>query len=216
MQVKDYYAILKLSPTATPIEIKKAYRSLAMQYHPDKTKNDPYALAQFNEIKEAYEVLMHPAKKEAYLQERWLYQFSNKKFDQTATTPPELLKQCIALNREIAMEDRYRMNHAAYAKKIAALLTVENIAMLQHFDDAAIRTQIFRMLLAATQKIPLALLPPLMQQFKQLAAENHILQQEASNLFRKRKQLSTLEKYEWLWVVLLTVLICWIIFASVR
>jgi len=216
MQVKDYYAILQLHPTATPTEIKKAYRSLAMQYHPDKTKNDPYAVAQFNEIKEAYEVLMHPAKKEAYLQERWLYQFSNKKFDQTATTPPELLKQCIALNRDIAMEDRYRMNHTAYAKKIAALLAAENIAMLQHFDDAAIRTQIFRILLAATQKIPLTLLPPLIQQFEQLAAENHILQQEASRLFRKRKQARMLEIYEWLWVVLLTLLICWIIFASVR
>lgn len=216
MQVKDYYAILQLHPTASPTEIKKAYRSLAMQYHPDKTKNDPYPVAQFNEIKEAYEVLMHPAKKEAYLQERWLYQFSNKKFDQIATTPPELLKQCIALNRDIAMEDRYRMNHTAYAKKIAALLAAENIAMLQHFDDAAIRTQIFRILLAATQKIPLTLLPPLIQQFEQLAAENHILQQEASRLFRKRKQARMLEKYEWLWVVLLTLLICWIIFASVR
>lgn len=216
MQVKDYYAILQLPPTATPTEIKKAYRSLAMQYHPDKTKNDPYAVAQFNEIKEAYEILLHPEKKEAYLQERWLYQFSNRKFDQTATTPPELLKQCIALNRDIAMEDRYRMNHAAYAKKIAALLAAENIAMLQHFDDAAIRTQIFRILLAATQKIPLSLLPPLIKQFEQLAAENHILHQEASRLLRKRKQARMLEKYEWLWVVLLTLLICWIIFASVR
>jgi DnaJ family protein B protein 4 len=50
--------------TATVPEIKQAYRKLVMIYHPDKNNDDPYALARFNEVKEAYEVLMNPGKKE--------------------------------------------------------------------------------------------------------------------------------------------------------
>lgn len=216
MQVKDYYEILKLSPTATPSEIKKAYRSLAMQYHPDKTKNDPFALAQFNEIKEAYEVLMHPEKKEAYLQARWLYRFSNKAFDKSMLTPPDLLKQCIALNREIAMEDRYRMSHQSYANKIASLLSEENISMLTRFDDEAIRTQIFRMLLTATEKIPLVHLSPVMPLFEKLAADNTTLKNEIILLLKKRRAAAQAGKFQWIWILLLTLLICWLMFASVR
>ena len=67
MHLKDYYNILSIEPSATLSEIKKAYRKLAHQSHPDKNQNDPYASALFAEIKEAYEVLTNPTKKEYYL-----------------------------------------------------------------------------------------------------------------------------------------------------
>ncbi|MEI9910706.1 MAG: DnaJ domain-containing protein [Bacteroidota bacterium] len=63
MQGKDYYKILELPPSATLQEIKTAYRRLAHQYHPDKNDNDLYAAAQFEMVKEAYEVLSDPRKK---------------------------------------------------------------------------------------------------------------------------------------------------------
>ena len=63
MHLKDYYKILEVETSADLLEIKKAYRKLALQYHPDKNHNDPYATAQFSAIKEAYEVLTNPAKK---------------------------------------------------------------------------------------------------------------------------------------------------------
>jgi curved DNA-binding protein CbpA len=71
LQLKDYYSILELPPSASADEIKKAYRRLAHLYHPDKKDNDPYAAAQFAVIKEAYETLSNPAQKECYLQQRW-------------------------------------------------------------------------------------------------------------------------------------------------
>ena len=79
MQLKDYYSILELHPSATRDEIKKAYRRLAHQYHPDKKNNDPYAAAQFSNIKEAYEILSNPVKKDQYLQQRWYTQSIGKK-----------------------------------------------------------------------------------------------------------------------------------------
>jgi curved DNA-binding protein len=54
---KDYYRILDVSKDATADDIKKAYRKLAIKYHPDKTGNDKVAEEKFKEISEAYEIL---------------------------------------------------------------------------------------------------------------------------------------------------------------
>jgi molecular chaperone DnaJ len=62
----DHYKTLGLGKNATPEEIKKAYRKLAIQYHPDKTGNDPLLEGKFKEINEAYEILSDSKKKEKY------------------------------------------------------------------------------------------------------------------------------------------------------
>lgn len=63
---KDYYAVLGVNKKASTEEIKKAYRSLAIKYHPDKNKDDKTAEQKFKEINEAYEVLKDPKKKAMY------------------------------------------------------------------------------------------------------------------------------------------------------
>ncbi|MBW2031412.1 MAG: DnaJ domain-containing protein [Deltaproteobacteria bacterium] len=66
MAGKDYYKILGISRSASPDEIKKAYRKLAMKYHPDRNKGDKGAEAKFKDISEAYAVLSDPQKKKQY------------------------------------------------------------------------------------------------------------------------------------------------------
>ena len=63
---KDYYDILGVTKKSSPEEIKKAYRTLAMKYHPDRNQGDKTAEAKFKEASEAYQVLSDPKKKSSY------------------------------------------------------------------------------------------------------------------------------------------------------
>lgn len=66
MDYKDYYKVLGVAKNATDDEIKKAYRKLAVKYHPDKNQGDKEAEAKFKEVAEAYEVLKDPDKRKKY------------------------------------------------------------------------------------------------------------------------------------------------------
>ena len=66
MAKADYYESLGLGKNASEDEIKKAFRKLAMKYHPDRTQGDKASEEKFKTIKEAYDVLSDPEKKAAY------------------------------------------------------------------------------------------------------------------------------------------------------
>ena len=66
MAKRDYYTVLEVARTATEAEIKKAYRRLAMKFHPDRNPEDKDAEERFKEAKEAYEVLTDAQKRAAY------------------------------------------------------------------------------------------------------------------------------------------------------
>jgi curved DNA-binding protein len=66
MEYKDYYKILGINKNSSEEEIKKAYKKLALQYHPDKNPGNKEAEEKFKEINEAYEVLSDPEKRKKY------------------------------------------------------------------------------------------------------------------------------------------------------
>ena len=66
MEQQDFYELLEVSRTASDAEIKKAYRKLAMKYHPDRNPGDSAAEEKFKEIQNAYSILSDPQKRAAY------------------------------------------------------------------------------------------------------------------------------------------------------
>src|SRR5512133_1805892 len=63
---RDYYEVLGVERNAAGEEIKRAYRKLAVKFHPDKNPNDPHAEEKFKELGEAYDVLIDADKRAAY------------------------------------------------------------------------------------------------------------------------------------------------------
>ena len=63
MSQRDYYEVLGVSRTASDAELKKAFKKLAMKYHPDRNPDDPSANEKFKEAAEAYEILSDSEKK---------------------------------------------------------------------------------------------------------------------------------------------------------
>ncbi len=65
-EYRDYYKILGVPEDAADAEIKKAYRKLALEYHPDHNRDDPKSEEKFKEISEAYGALIDPGKRREY------------------------------------------------------------------------------------------------------------------------------------------------------
>jgi molecular chaperone DnaJ len=205
MQLKDYYAILELKPSSTLQEIKQAYRRLAQQYHPDKNKNDAAATAHFTEIKEAYETLTHPTKKEQYLQQRWYFQSSGNKNYQEPITPYNFLKKVIELDKYVSTLDIHRMDKQGLFNYIDSLLNDEAIQKLNQFNDRETNKEIIIGLLKATHPLPVRSITLLIKKLSLIPADDATIIFLNQSL-EYRNKINRWEKLR-IWVVLAVVIL---------
>jgi curved DNA-binding protein CbpA len=211
MQLKDYYGILEIEASATLPEIKKAYRKLAHRFHPDKTQQDPYASAQFAEIKEAYEVLSDPSKKDYYLQQRWYQQSTGKRRTQVAITAGTLLKQALELERYISKLDVFRMDKEGLHDYISNLISDTNIEKLNSFNDEAASEEIIKILLVCLRPLPFHFALSLHKQLIKINTSSNG-SKKISDWITSREKIHSREKYK-IWVILMVVAaICLLIF----
>jgi len=208
VQVKDYYSILELPSSASVDEIKKAYRRLAHLYHPDKNGNDAYSSARFSDIKEAYEVLITPAKKDQYLQQRWYMQSIGKKLKQETITPVTILKQMLELSRYISNLDVHRMYHEGLFNHINMILSDENIHNLNSFNDPSVNKEIILSALKSGNALPYRFINPLIQLLDKISVTDPEVTEKKTQFTRHHRLAKDWEKRK-VWVILLIVfLIC--------
>ena len=214
MQLKDYYSILELPPSASVDEVKKAYRRLAQLCHPDKKNNDPYAAAQFAVIKEAYETLSNPVQKEYYLQQRWYAQSLGKKIKQETITPVNILKQMIELDKYVSRLDIHRMDQQGLFDYIQNTLSDSTIETVNSFNEPDINKEIVLIALKSSKTLPNNLVTPFTERLKKLTLTNELTIKKIDQFIRHHKQIDYWEKRK-VWIILLIVLlICMGIFFS--
>jgi len=210
--MKDYYDILQVAPHATTQEIKQAYRRLAMMYHPDKTKNDPHAGAKYDEIRQAYEILSHPGKKEAYLQERWYDQSTGRKRKVEAITPVFILKLSLELEKYVSSLDAHRMNKEGLYNHIDDLLSNDTIEKLLPYNETAITQQIINTILMAMKPLPLNFAITLSTKLEKLANHDETSLQRIKSSLRQYQKTFLWKRYQVFLIIVITMLICLLIF----
>lgn len=216
MQLKDYYTILELEPSATMLEIKKAYRRLALQYHPDKNQHDPYAAAQFSEIKEAYEVLTNPSKKEYYLQQRWYNQSLGKRKSQPIITPVTVLLQALELEKYVSKLDVFRMDKEGLKDYILELLPDPVVDQLSQFNEPETIREIIKTVIRALHALPPSYTGGIINQLEKLVAGDQMAITEIRVYLQHTTKRNRRERYSLLLIIAVTVILCLVIYLSGR
>ena len=214
--MKDYYTILDIPVTATLPEIKKAYRKLVMQYHPDKNGEDVYTAARFNEIKEAYEVLTNPSLKEHYLQERWLKKASGLWMPDEPITPPLILKQVLELNKSISQLDVHRMDPGLVTQRILQAIPTPTIEKLKTFHEPEINAMIFSLVLQSTHILPLRNTKSVVDQLLLLAGDDDKLHHQISLVLQQKEKREQWERTKVWLIIAVVVIICILIYMGGR
>ena len=214
--IKNYYAILQVEPSASIADIKKAYRRLALKYHPDKNNNDSYSSAQFAEIKEAYEVLTDPAKKEYYLQQRWYNQSMGYQKTQGIVTPVSLLKQSLELEKYVSRLDVFRMDKEKLKDYLMEMLSDDVIDKIKAFNEHSTTKSIIAILLKTIQPLSSEMSDPVIRQLFKLADQNESEILLIKNSVANTQKRDRLEKYKPLVILFFTLLICGLIWLMSR
>ena len=210
--IKDYYSILQVEPSASLQEIKQAYRRLALAWHPDKKPNDPYAKTQFEEIKEAYETLTNPIKKDLYLQERWYEQSIGRRKTALAVTPVNILRLALELERYVSRLDPHRMNREGLFHYIDELLSSTTIEKLLEFGDKNVNRQIVATILSALNPLTIQMTNQLTALLERLASNDERSQEKINQFLINQKKNFLWSRYKFILIIITTILICLLIY----
>ena len=210
--LKDYYRILNLPETATRHEIKKAFRKLALQFHPDKNPLDPYAEAHFREIQEACEVLLHPHKREQYLQQRSAMKAKGYRFQEPGNEPASVLIQCLELSKQIAFMDVHRMDFKGISKRMTLLLNREVVEQLLTFNESEVNRSIITLLLKTLEPFPITECVRVCNPLLQLAATDNRATEQIHQFLKRKKQQEQWRSYRIILALLTVLVLCLLIY----
>jgi len=211
-QVKDYYKILELPPSAGIDDVKRNFRRLALQYHPDTNQGKKHADAWFSEIQEAYLILSDPLKKSRYLQERWLVKSKGIPFADTLPLTPEYIEMRFKTMRSsVSFMDHFRMDHIGLQTQLLELCNDETLDALKKHNEPEKNAMIVHHLLASMDPLSFSYLPMLIKAAQNIASDQASLLRHIDKWYRQRKRQNWWDKKQGWIIAGITVVLCFLI-----
>ena len=203
MRLKDHYRTLGVPSSAAAEDIRKAFRRLAMEHHPDRNGDNPFAAGHFRELKEAYSVLGDPAKRSRYDEERWLAGMTGRAERKGGITAAWVLEETERLHKHMQRIDTYRMSHDALQKYVLLLLADEYMAVLRGTDKTG---EFIGKVMDCVAKLKLSLMPPIADRLKLLAGTDMQLIAGIDAMLRERMDKEQQQKlFPWLILLIIAV-----------
>lgn len=212
MSLKDYYAILEVNPTASQLVIKKAYRKLALKYHPDKNGGNKIYEQKFKDIAEAYRVLSDNKRRNDYNYARFGYTQSAQKTNHYSTGLKYILLTAKKLHNHIAAADPDRLNLIAVKKQLDELLIGNNLKILLDQAQEKEKQTFIRNILYSSRFLPYTQVKSFIPKLVKLAGADNSMLIEISNFEKNIKRASLWNEYKILAVLLLVMLFCLLIY----
>mgnify|MGYP001764956396 CR=1 FL=1 len=213
MAIKDYYEILEISRDCPEAGIKKAFRNLAMLYHPDKNIGNPYAAQHFREIQEAYQVLSNPIKRSEYDQKRWQVKGGNNRFTSASYITPDLLLQEIQhLKKEISQMDEFRMDHFALSRTLEQLLNDQHRKLLLQSGRQDTNKKLVLTVLTCLRPMPYLLVLPIAQKLAEIAESDNELINGIHAFVKEKRRQYLWEKYRGIVMISIALILSYLIY----
>lgn len=209
MPAKDFYKILDVPLTASQEEIKKAYRFLALKYHPDVNAGGKATENWFREIHEAYRVLVDPDKRSTYNQERWYRESTISGMSEVPKTPEALLLKCRNLVRYTRNLDRDRTNYCALRQYLLHLLSEENLLMLQQWNNKELNKKIADEIMSASDALGYKMFLAVAERLAQLTP---VANPELTATLKKKQSSSRWKNFQFPVILLVAILLCLLIY----
>ncbi|MBV9987334.1 MAG: J domain-containing protein [Chitinophagaceae bacterium] len=162
--MKDFYQVLQVSPSATQEEIKKAFRRLALRYHPDKNSS-PDAALHYQQIQEAWQTLKDRHTRAAYNYKRYIN--TPKQSRPVAGSIEELLQLSAAFQRKIGGLDPFRADLDLISFEAADLLSPAHLELALNNKPAS--DLFLEQILSSLTVLPFPMLDSLLPKLSKLA-----------------------------------------------
>ncbi len=214
MIIKDYYSILEVSPSATILTIKRAYRRLALKYHPDKNGGNALYEQKFREINEAYRVLSDVQKRNDYNYARAGRRHHNHQrtyADPVNTT--SIIAHTKKLQDKVMHSDPARMNTEALYRQVMLLLNERNYLLFNKEGDEQQAAIFIKSIFFICRNLPYPSVQNVVLHLVHFAGTNN-------KVLTEIREFEQAVKYRWLWhqykillVIFMVIIICLFIYS---
>lgn len=209
----DYYHTLQVSQSATTDEIKKAFRKLALVYHPDKHERQDIAEIRFAEIYEAYSVLSDEDARKRY--NRQLKNSNAPIFKQPATGA-DILELSLNLQTKLSRLDPFRTDRDLVHFEVLYLLSLRNMEILDKENNPAINRQIITNIIRCAPYLPFGTVRQIAPLLKQLIVDDGGAKKQVDLFIRDNERSHFWNRYKVLGALVFALLTCLFIFYASR